>query len=347
MKLNNFKELLNKKASNNPNLQLLIKYMRDDYLISHVVESLNKMARSYSNKNPNHSVMDFGTNMDADTEGSMIRDALSHHASHYKAALASGDEKLADSHMKKIYNMMHMSEKLTRDGLNDHSKGKLNIEAVDPKPWERSGYANKNEKSGKFSTDPKGWSRSSNGYGWMRGTPHDSYGAETDAHGHKGAYPLNEIKVNGKYLHIDDIDPASEHVDHVFDSHPIMKNYKSSPTQHTTDKHQQYLDDTSAYHDEGGGMDSYFDGIEGMDGYDSRGSIKPDAIHKPLLSGDDAIGKLKDIMGDKHVAPKSSEGKESAPKVDVKPTATAGGEVDDVAAKLKTIMGNKYIPPKG
>ena len=41
MKLDNFKELLNKKAEDNPNLQLLIKYMRDEYLVDHVIESLS------------------------------------------------------------------------------------------------------------------------------------------------------------------------------------------------------------------------------------------------------------------------------------------------------------------
>jgi hypothetical protein len=279
MKLDNFKELLIKKADGNPNLQLLIKYMRDEYLVEHAIESLNKMARSYSNKNSNSAIMHFGAHMDPETDGAMIHDALSHHASHYRAALNSGNEKLADSHMKKIFQIMHMSEKLTRDGLNDHSGGKLKIDAIDPKPWERSGYSNISEKTGKFSTDTKGWSRLSNSYSWLRGGPHESYGKETEAHGHSQAYPLNQIKVNGKHLHIDDVEPTSDYVPHEFDEHPIMKYYKASPSSHNAEKHQEYLESMDTY---GDNMDAFLDRIDAIEGYDDRGINLPDPIHKPL-----------------------------------------------------------------
>ena len=280
MKLNNFKELLSKKADGNPNLQLLIKYMRDDYLVDHMMESLEKMAAIYSKKNPNASVMHFGTNMDKDTEGDMFHDALSHHASHYKAALKDGNDKVADSHMQKIFKMMHMSDKLTRDGLNDHSGGKLKVESVDPKPWERSGYSNKNA-AGKYSTDTKGWGRHGNDYSFLRGAPHDAYDKETDVHGHKDSYPLEEIKVNGKHIHIEDIDNKGKHVDHPFDSHPIMSHYKSSPSAHTEDKHGKYLEAADAYYDDGGGMDNYFDHVESRDPaeHSARGSVKSGPVH--------------------------------------------------------------------
>lgn len=339
MKLNNFKELLSKKADNNPNLQLLIKYMRDDYLIDHVVESLEKMAAIYSKKNPNHAVMHFGTHMDADTEGDMIHDALSHHASHYKAALKAGNEKLADSHMKKIFEIKHMSEKMTRDGLHDHSSGKLNIEAVDPKPWERSGYAN--EKSpGKFSTDTKGWARHGSNYSWLRGAPHGSYEKETKVHGHDQAYPIEEMKVNGKYIHIDDdIDNGGKHVNHPFDSHPIMSHFKGSPTAHTSDKHAEYLKAADAFNDEGGGADAYFDSIESRDpeAHAARGSKKADAIHAPLLDKDDAMARLAEITGNK---PKQEA---ATPKVTTTPKAPApASDKDDAMAKLKQIMGKDF-----
>lgn len=339
MKLDNFKKLLLKKAEDNPNLQLLIKYMRDDYLIDHTVESLNKMARSYSNKNPNHAVMHFGTYMDPETEGNMVRDALSHHASHYKAALNAGNEKLADQHMKKIFEIMHMSEKLTRDGLNDHSGGKLKIEAIDPKPWERQKYTNVG-KSGKM-TDTKGWSRSLGDYSFMRGAPHESYGKEVESHGHKGAYPLNQIKVNGKYLHIDDVEPTQDFVPHAFDKHPVMKYYKASPTAHTSEKHQEYLKEFDAYGDD---IDSYLDHIDTIQDYDTRGANAPDPIHKPLLDADQAQNKLKDIMGESYKPPKP----ENAPKpTETKPGEQVGsaGEIDNVQAKLQQIMGKDYKAP--
>lgn len=281
MRLKNFKELLSKKADGNPNLQLLIKYMRDDFLIEHTIESLEKMAAIYSKKNPNHAVMHFGTHMDPETEGDMFHDALSHHASHYKAALATGNDKIADSHMKKIFQLNHLADKLTRDGLNDHSNGKLKVEAVDPKPWERSGYANTNA-AGKFSTDTKGWGRHGSDYSFLRGAPHESYSKETDVHGHKDAYPLEEMKVNGKYIDIQDVDPSNKHVDHPFDSHPIMSHYKDSPKEHTSDNHAKYLAAHDDFHDEGGGVDKYFDHVESRDPakHASRGSVKSSPVHE-------------------------------------------------------------------
>lgn len=298
MKLDNFKELLIKKADGNPNLQLLIKYMRDDYLVDHAVESLEKMAAIYSKKNPNHAVMHFGTHMDPETEGDMFHDALSHHASHYKSALNEGNDKVADSHMKKIFQMMHMSDKLTRDGLNDHSNGKLKVEAVDPKPWERSGYSNQNEQ-GKFSTDTKGWARHGSDYSWLRGAPHGSYDKETDVHGHKEAYPLEQIKVNGKHIHVEDIDNTGSHVDHPFDSHPIMSHYKASPKAHTSENHSNYLKQHDEFHDTPSkGVDAYFDHVESRDPaeHTARGTKMADPVHKPLLGKEDALAQLAAIQ---------------------------------------------------
>lgn len=339
MKLDNFKELLIKKADGNPNLQLLIKYMRDEYLVEHAIESLNKMARSYSNKNSNSAIMHFGSHMDPETDGAMIHDALSHHASHYKAALNSGNEKLADSHMKKIFQIMHMSEKLTRDGLNDHSGGKLKIDAIDPKPWERSGYSNISEKTGKFSTDTKGWSRLSNNYAWLRGTPYNkgSYGKETEAHGHNQAYPLNQIKVNGKHLHIDDVEQTSDYVPHEFDEHPIMKFYKGSPSSHNAQKQQEYLESIDTYSDN---MDAFLDRIDVIEGYDDRGINLPDAIHAPLLSAEESQAKFKQMQGGDVSTPETPEA-QATPEA-AKPTVTTTpkpsvSQVDQTAKLLADI----------
>lgn len=341
MKLDNFKELLAKKAEDNPNLQLLIKYMRDEYLVEHVVESLNKMARSYSNKNANAAIMHFGTHMDPETEGNMIRDALSHHASHYKSALNSGNESLADQHMRKIFQIMHMSEKLTRDGLSDHSGGKLKVEAIDPKPWERSGYSNISEKSGKFSTDTKGWSRDSGKYSWLRGSPHEAYGKETEAHGHKDSYPLNQIKVNGKYLHVDEVEPTKDFVPHEFDTHPIMKYYKASPSSHTSENQQDYLSAYDAFSDN---IDKYLDKLDTIKDYDTRGLNVPESIHKPIQS----VDKLKDIstqnaQQSKAIGPSKVE---QAPKANITEKPSEPSQVNDIQAKLKQIMGKDHIPPK-
>lgn len=273
--------------------------MKDDFLVDHIVESLEKMASSYSKKNPNHAVMHFGTHMDEHTEGEMFHDAMSHHASAYKAALDAGDESTADRHMSQIHKMMHMSDKLTRDGLNDHSHGKLRVEAIDPKPWERSHHSKtkmeedgktpkKNSKGGHiFTTDTKGWARQNrnHNYGYLRGAPHESHRGEVTAHGHNKAYPLHEIKVNDKHIHIDD-DHAFDgsYQEHPFDSHPIMSHYNTSPKSHDSLKHDDYLKAHDEFHAEGGGLDSYYDmtDLRDPEAHAARGSIKHPGVHKEI-----------------------------------------------------------------
>lgn len=353
MKLDNFKELLSKKAGDNDNLKLLIKYMRDDYLVDHVMESLNKMAAIYSKKNPNHALMNFGTSMDPEVEGDMIHDALGHHASQYKAALKSGDKRLADRHMQKIFDLMHMSDKLTRDGLNDHSNGKLKVEGVDPKPWERSKFADQHE-SGKFKTDTKGWARSTKERGpdnawhanfdWLRGLPHDSYNKETDVHGHKDAYPLEQIKVNGKHIHVDpDAEYNGEFIEHPFDSHPIMSNFRSSPKDYTSENHAKYLQDVDAYNAPGGGADSYWDLIEPRgEGHYGRGSKVSDAVHEPVkrLSGDEAMQRLAEITGSNPGQAKSAK----VPTLSTQPSSTPSEgklSAEEAMKRLNQITGKK------
>jgi len=285
MKLDNFKELLLKKSGDNPNLQLLIKYMREDYLVDHVVESLEKMAAAYSKKNPNASVLHFAKNMNKFKSG-MIHDALSHHASHYKAALNAGNEALADKHMGQIFKVIHMTEKFTKDGINDRSDGKLKIEAVDPKPWERSKYDSVNEATKKFKTDTRGWGRHGSDYSWLRGTPHESYKGEISKHGHNKAYPLEEIKVNGKYIHIDDnIEHDGNFNSHPFDSHPIHKHYSTKPSNHGSEQKQAYLDARESFHnDEGGGKALYRDKLANMskEDYANIGKEKAAPVHKDI-----------------------------------------------------------------
>jgi len=286
MKLDNFKELLLKKSVDNDNLQILIKYMRDDYLVNHVVESLEKMAASYSKKNPNASVKHFAANMNNFKSG-MIHDALSHHASHYKAALDAGDNKAADDHMRQIFKTIHMSEKFTKDGLNDHSSGRLKIDAIDPKPWERSAYTNKND-AGKFKTDTQGWKRHGTNinYDWLREAPHESYKDEVSRHGNNKAYPLEEMKVNGKYIDIADVEhKQGKHTPHPFDSHPIFQHYNESPNSHNADKKAQYLEQRETFHgDEKGGKAQYRDKLANMskEDYANRGTEKSAPIHKEV-----------------------------------------------------------------
>jgi hypothetical protein len=320
MKLDGFRELLTKKAEDNENLKLLIKYMREDFLVDHIVESLEKMAAIYSKKNPNHAVLHFGTHMDPGTEPDMIHDALSHHASHYKSALDSGNKSLADQHMRKIFEINHMADKLTRDGLNDHSSGKLKVESVDPKPWERAKYSDQKD-NGKFTTDTKGWARHGSDYSFLRDAPHDSYKKEIKSHGHNKAYPLEEMSVNGKPIHIEDVDAKNKYVSHPFDEHPIMQHYSRSPKEHTPEHHEKYMGEHGNFNSDG--INKYFDMTEARDpkAHAARGSVKSGAIHKdiPGLNLDDAVP--------------AQAGTVAAPKAE--PT------IEDIQARLAAIRGNK------
>lgn len=300
-----------------PDLQTLIKYMKDDFLVEHVAESLEKMAAAH--KNPNASVLHYGTDMDPDRDPKMIHDALSHHASHYKAALDKGNKPLANEHMKKFFNTMHMTEKLTNGASGDHSKGKLKIDAPAPNPWERNAFTNKNEQ-GKFKTDTKGWSRNHDNYAdWLSKPPHSEH---VNRSPHRGAYPLEEVKVNGQYL---DIDPSGKNVDvggnkanlHELDKHPIMNVYKEDPSSHLDSAHDKYKQDLEDYMNSPE-MDSFYDKIEKVS--PDRGSVKSKPVH----------GEPSKDIEEKPVA-------QSADKPEIKPV------VQQVASQQATPRDDEYI----
>ena len=282
-----------RKTEGDDSLQALIKNTNDDFFSDRIMEVLEKMAEDKRRpRSSNKAIQHFG-DYSLDNTGdtsNMIHDALSHHASHYKAALKSDQKHLASQHMRKIHNIMHFSRKLGNDGALDHSGGKLKIEAVDPKPWERSGFPNVKEGTGKFSTDTKGWSRDGGSYDYMQLKPHDSYAKETQGHGHNNSYPLEEIKVNGKHLHIDDdIDLTGGYKGHEFDEHPILKNgmYKKSPQSIDEKAYDQYLKDIDDY-ESSDHLTSYYDRHDKLqqddpDGYASRGTEKPGKILPEVL----------------------------------------------------------------
>ncbi len=108
VELKSFRELLLKKADGNPTLQTIIDVMKDDLIANKVIESLEKMARPQASmgRSANAAVTAFGNQMkNKDVE--MMRDALSHHVSHYKSALKNGQREIADKHLNQIIPLMH------------------------------------------------------------------------------------------------------------------------------------------------------------------------------------------------------------------------------------------------
>jgi hypothetical protein len=143
----------------------------------------------------------------------MIRDALGHHISNYKKALESGNKELVNKHGKKIHQYMTLANK-----LNDHDSDVFNLEepeAIDKWMDNIPG----------FKKNYVGWTNHQQGamnYDYMASPPHPKHAREL--HSQKGeknisGYPLEKIKINGKYVPIHD---EHDEGDHPFDSHYLL-----------------------------------------------------------------------------------------------------------------------------
>ena len=132
MELKSFRELLLKKAANDPTLQTLIDVMKDELIAEKVIESLEKMARPQASmgRSANAAITAYGNQMkNKDVE--MMRDALAHHINHYRSALKNGKREIADQHLNKIVPLMHLA---ARAGA--HSGGQLGLDYTPLEPWE-------------------------------------------------------------------------------------------------------------------------------------------------------------------------------------------------------------------
>lgn len=291
MELNSFRELLIKK-SRDRELVDLVHFMSNDALSELVVESLEKMARArHKGDAANVAMRDFGVEMDHELEPKMIHDALSHHASRYKAAIMGNRPDVANAHAKQIFRTMDMA-----DQLQKHSHGKLEISAVSPHAWERNAKLSTfeegdgpvvrgNKKAGQFRTDTKGWRYRGKDYSFLQQAPHESYSPEVRRHGHNEAYPMEHIRVNGKYLHIDDVPPEElkGYEEHPFDKHPIMKHFEIPVSKRTAADDEKWMNEKNDYYDSHH-IDSFMDKHERLEsqdpeGYAKRGSAVSSPVH--------------------------------------------------------------------
>lgn len=292
MRLDSFRELLVKK-SQDVSLQNLVKFMKDDLLAELVVESLEKMARaSHKGDSANFAIRDFGTEMDPSHEPSMIHDALSHHASNYKAALNSGNKAVANQHAKQVFRIMDMA-----DQAQKHSHGKLQVEAVSPHAWERNSKTNQytadddkvkdgSYKPGEFKTKTKGWRHRGNDYGFLQQAPHGSYSQEIRRHGHDNAYPMEHMKVNGKHVDVEDVEAPTSYQSHPFDSHPVMKHFEEPAGSRTPERDKQYIAERDNFA-KSPELDKHFSTQEAREkanpeGYKNRGNTRSMPVHKQV-----------------------------------------------------------------
>lgn len=267
MNLASLKELMLRKTENDA-LQTLIKMVSEEVLADHVIESLKKMAiRRGVGSHANIAIRDFGVEMDPELEPAMMREALGHHASRYKASLAAGDQNMANKHASKFFKMLDLIHH-----AQPHSHGKLQAEVVDIKPWERTHssrsdtfadriardpeYAKDNpvsrgkKKPHQFVNDTVGFSFQPKGNDWsfLQNDPHEAYQDETSKHGHVGSYPMEHTKINGKYIPIEDVkDIYDGRSSHPFDNHPILSHYGESVKTRNPERDAQYKNEHEAY----------------------------------------------------------------------------------------------------
>lgn len=237
MELKSFKDILLKKASDNPALQTIIDVIKDEILIEKVLESLEKMARPQASmgRSANAAITAFGNQLkNKDVE--MMRDALSHHVNHYRAALKAGKRDVADQHLNQIIPLMHLA---ARAGM--HSGGQMGLDYVPLEPWETNyTTTERRPETGKLKEGTKGLRRRLNSasreknprsvpdYRYLEMAPHEEH-ADSKKSAHKGGYPFEEIqlgnpaKIDAKeaYLDLHDVDPQEKFTPHPFDMHPV------------------------------------------------------------------------------------------------------------------------------
>lgn len=354
MKVNSFRELLIKKADGDESLQTLAKFIDSEILAEKALESLEKMARSrHKGDTANLALRDFAQDMDPETEPHMIRDALGHHVSRYKAALKGDREDLANKHAKQAFEIMNMADRAQK-----HSGGKLSFEHVSPHPWERNKMTSTYDadhpkvqegkyRAGDFKTKTKGLNYKGSDFSHLKSAPHKAYKKEIRRHGHAGAYPFEEMRVNGKYIHVEDIDPSelAGFETHPLDHHPIMEHYSQSAKKRTPEQDKEYFQNKQQYYNESPHMDNFFDRHEKLEEqnpeeYAKRGLTASDPVHghldvKPL----DLSDVKPETQGPKA---KATPGK----KMDLHPDLVrhldkVSQENPDLHAKLLSSLGRK------
>lgn len=249
MELDSFKAILLRKADGNTNLLEVLTNIEEDALINSVVDALEKMAKPthLTGVNANAPLTGFGANLDR-TDTTQLRDALSHHLSHYKAALkghhAATDEKekghlrqVADQHLEHAIPLMHLAARASA-----HSQGKLGIDYPPLAPWETNYTTLERTDKGRFKRDAKllrarpskgakrdhDLSTSIPDYHYLEMAPHPGH-ESVGKMPHEGGYPWEEVQVGSPadidakkaYLHIEDIADKKDYTPHEFDSHPI------------------------------------------------------------------------------------------------------------------------------
>lgn len=346
MELKSFRELLLKKAVDNPTLQTIIDVMKDELIAEKVLESLEKMARPQASmgRSANAGVTAFGNQMkNKDVE--MMRDALSHHVSHYQAALKNGQRDVADKHLNKIVPLMHLAGKAAA-----HSNGQLALDYVPLEPWEtnyttpeRIAQGAERGVAGKLKEGTKGLRRRLNStpreknrrsvpdYRYLEMKPHEEH-SDTGRSPHKGGYPFEEIqignpaKIDAKeaYLHLQDVGKQDAYVPHPFDEHPIHAIADEPQGSLNQSDLEQFASKMNDWHNSEHNA-KWMQGVKQLhandpEGFKARGKKKPGHFHEGLK-----------LMRQPHALPEELEAKFGKPSAAAAPSAPAPEVAPQVA----------------
>lgn len=293
MGLQSFKQLLLRKTNEDDvELRSVIEDIDSDELSKILIDSIEQLEKNKPGQNLGKDVhpalSHWLEHVDPD-EIDMLRDAIGHHASHYKSALSKGDKTTADKHMSKLFRLMHLAR---RAEAHPHPKGSDHIQVSAPPPhhWEANAY-----------DENDGWSRSSmsstgkgKGYDWLRSPPHgerakhikrlsqleDNQGVDLT-----GAYPIRNIKINDKYIPIEDVDNPGHVVDHPFDSHPIVSHHNKPLNTKSKDgrsswwnQYEEKLDKWIDPEDPHPHLEEFREKLDSLP--DDHGSTRADPVHE-------------------------------------------------------------------
>lgn len=264
MKLSAFKELLLRKVNDEELKSSIIGsslYSIRELLIESLEKMAKK---KHKGNQANESVTNlaaslYGINEDEHYLPNMIRNAIGHHASRYKKALELNDKDMIDRHARAYFKLLDLAHTLA-----PHSGGSFKVDAPSLQPWERNipgkniTYAeamandpeykekvlnwhkrpDSNGRPHKALINPSGWKIVDSGFdiwreqdhakkkGWdfLRKNPDPRMAYQAAKEGHRGAYPMERVKINNRFIPISEVENLyDENQEHPFDKHPILK----------------------------------------------------------------------------------------------------------------------------
>lgn len=265
MELTGFRELLLKKSEGkHSHLQELIKYAKDELILQHVLESLEKMAQPSAamGRGANSAITSYAGQL-GKNDVEQVRDALAHHVSEYRGALKSGNREVADQHLNKIIPMMHLVGRAAK-----HSGGKLGIDYRSTTPWE-SNYTrtDRHDHNGKLKEGTKDLARrpkkvrgdNPHGVSDYRYLEMPAHGGHSDTatlpKGNSG-YPFEETQVGSQedidagkgFLPLHDAGNVTEYKPHPFDSHPIHEHADTKEDDFSEDNKAKFAESLKNWH---------------------------------------------------------------------------------------------------